>query len=765
MQNNTYINFYRCILIYRNNNLNYFHFAYNQNSTTNDLLYALGTIYNDEICPCCEVIIFNDNRKLGKQENIYNYIQQGYYQYRIINNNYCICNQSKKRNFRKTKFEILAELEETTKKLSYLEKQVENSKNENRNLTATNMYLSKELNESKRKCNELSRVFDGNKELNFEIKQLKTENENLNKTNKKYEAQNKELKFELNQIKDKNQILEKKVTECLNEFKLLGNKNDNSQKKIEQLKDEIQKQNEKNINNSKEINTLREAKKTLEQEKEKLQQKNYEDILSNNDINFLSFYDAIIGIKSIKDINKGWPIIFSENLEHNYENIKKSKVIKIGVIGNANRGKSFLLSKISKIKLPSGYSIRTEGLSIKYPEIQEYKDRKIVLLDSAGLETPVLKNENQIEEEKAEKIEKEGKTEKEEAYKEEKTEKEFFREKSREKLITELFLQNFIINNSDILIIVVGILTYSEQKLLNRIRTELLKQNKNKDKANKALYIIHNLMNYTTEKQVEEYIQEFLLKSATFELEEGHKISTSKEKKKGKYFNEKNFPQNIYHLIFAKEDTEAGNLYNDYTLELLENSYMTITNLKPFDVIESIKQNFIEISKDILEKSEKVINKDDFDNSNNKLIRLINANNVALKRCLIDELGFSNLKANGFEPTYNYYRKDKKLIIKIEAPGNSSINSITVEDVDSYKLIRIKGIKKRDKEPAKDNENLGITREFGNFLLEIVLKPDNYIIKNEDPNISEKKGVIFVEFGIEERKKGGEFIVKEEDEI
>ena len=41
--------------------------------------------------------------------------------------------------------------------------------------------------------------------------------------------------------------------------------------------------------------------------------------------------------------------------------------------------------------------------------------------------------------------------------------KELFQEKSREKLITELFLQNYIINVSDILIIVVGILTYSEQ--------------------------------------------------------------------------------------------------------------------------------------------------------------------------------------------------------------------------------------------------------------------------------------------------------------
>ena len=77
---------------------------------------------------------------------------------------------------------------------------------------------------------------------------------------------------------------------------------------------------------------------------------------------------------------------------------KNEPVLKIGVIGNADKGKSFLLSKISKIDLPSGPSISTEGLSIKYPELEKYENRKIVLLDSAGLETPVLKetdNENE----------------------------------------------------------------------------------------------------------------------------------------------------------------------------------------------------------------------------------------------------------------------------------------------------------------------------------------------------------------------------------
>ena len=47
-------------------------------------------------------------------------------------------------------------------------------------------------------------------------------------------------------------------------------------------------------------------------------------------------------------------------------------------------------------------------------------------------------------------------------------------------------------------IMLVGMLTYSEQKLLNRIRTKFLKA--------------RNI------KQVEEYINDLLLKSATFDL-------------------------------------------------------------------------------------------------------------------------------------------------------------------------------------------------------------------------------------------------------
>jgi len=62
-------------------------------------------------------------------------------------------------------------------------------------------------------------------------------------------------------------------------------------------------------------------------------------------------------------------------------------------------------------------------------------------------------------------------------------------------MITELFLQNYIIYYSDILIIVIGNLTYSEQILLTKIENELKKA-----KINKILFIVHNLKEFTKVK-------------------------------------------------------------------------------------------------------------------------------------------------------------------------------------------------------------------------------------------------------------------------
>ena len=234
------------------------------------------------------------------------------------------------------------------------------------------------------------------------------------------------------------------------------NKFDDILSEIEKLKkqlqdkiDEINKLNNKINELNNKINELN--KKVKEYDELKIDfdkfKENFEGNKKSNE-----FYDAILNINSILELNKGWEIKFnSEQAKEKYDKMKEEEILKVGVIGNGNKGKSFFLSKISDYELPTGTSIRTEGLSLKYPD---NSNKKIILMDSAGFETPLLDNNN------IRSLEKEN-------YLKE------LENTARDKLITEKFLQNFIVRESDILICVIGILTYNEQKLINRIKNNI----------------------------------------------------------------------------------------------------------------------------------------------------------------------------------------------------------------------------------------------------------------------------------------------------
>ena len=108
------------------------------------------------------------------------------------------------------------------------------------------------------------------------------------------------------------------------------------------------------------------------------------------------FYDVIININSIRDVNKGLKIEMSEIGEKNYKMYRENQFLKIGILGGINKGKSFILSKLSKMKFPTGTSINTKGLSVRYPYLEEgHSNRKFILLDSAGFEKPILRSKKQ----------------------------------------------------------------------------------------------------------------------------------------------------------------------------------------------------------------------------------------------------------------------------------------------------------------------------------------------------------------------------------
>ena len=99
-------------------------------------------------------------------------------------------------------------------------------------------------------------------------------------------------------------------------------------------------------------------------------------------------------------------------------------------MGERNKGKSFLLQALSGASLKTGTTINTIGISIKYLE------NKYVLLDCAGSESPIFGDKKNI------------------------------LEISRDKLLTEAFLESYILRKCNVLLLVIGNLTFSEQKLI-----------------------------------------------------------------------------------------------------------------------------------------------------------------------------------------------------------------------------------------------------------------------------------------------------------
>ena len=297
-----------------------------------------------------------------------------------------------------------------------------------------------------------------------------------------------------------------------------------------------------------------------------------------------NFYDVIIDIDSINYLKgRGWEIKKSKESQEKeiYEKIIKEETIKIGVLGLNNVGKSFILGKIAGVEIPTGYSIETKGISIKYKTSDH-----ICLLDSAGFETPLLKYEldmyqndnktNEINNCENKKInEKLRESVRNKANdnisiiqnKLKKREKEI--EIARDKTQTERFIEQLIISLSDMLILVIGKLTRTEQKLITRIKNIV----ENKETI-KNIIIIHNLAQYNRKIEVENHINKILLQSATFSLIEQKVIGIPKYEDRTFYIEEGNSPNiKVYHYLMAKQGTEAGKFYNELTIQLIKQNY------------------------------------------------------------------------------------------------------------------------------------------------------------------------------------------------
>ena len=693
-----------------------------------------------------------------------------------------------------------------------LENKIEDNKEKIDKFNSEKNKLNTEINNLNK---EIRKLYTENNKLNTEINKLNKENkkqntiiENLNTTHNneisKYKSDNDELRnlligkdkkykeLNLDELKKKNEdlknndisqkeqiIMKSKEIDNLKEMNLnLKKENENNKNNIFKLKEENEKINNEKNEKIQHINNLEDKIKQLEDSirshKDVVDElitikENADKSLKYENSNQVDFYDIIIKCNSILGLKNGWEVLMTEKGKEKYAEYKNTKLTKIGIIGSENRGKSTILSDLSQIELPTGVSIKTEGLSIKYPELNKCKNRKIILLDSAGLETPILRTD--IEMKKSSTLSQDKQQENcengnEEIKKEYKKENilEVFENKSRDVIQLELFLQNFIIKYSDILILILGKLSINEQKLLLKVNTHIKNINRKE-----PLIIIHNLKDFETRKQVEDYLENTLKKSLSFSLEESDDIDLENEESDWKALYEPNSEPKIYHLIYGQKGKESGNYYNQKAINHIYKLINLGTDKESFDPIECVKTYFSEISPTILdspnEKLELVYNQDviskEGEMNNRKEISKIMLKEpnkpITLKKCLIDELG---IVQGNFNVQYSYYITDKKVFVYVELPGKSpeSDKDIEYEDVEvdavpegSFYVIKITGKKKHCYEKIINTSatNQIIKRQFGEFVI---------LIKLDKINLDEiyehkiENGCLILEFNIKKNQ-------------
>jgi hypothetical protein len=494
-----------------------------------------------------------------------------------------------------------------------------------------------------------------------------------------------------------------------------------------------------------------------------------------------SIYDLVININSILGFKKGWEIQYSPEGKKKAEYAGRNFTKIFSVIGNKDRGKSFILSKIAKRDLPCGFSVTTKGLSISFPS---YESNSIALLDSVGFESPllecdgedyILKSDNEEDTkavyEKLNKIKEEIKNLKKnkgKIYDIRDKENEFFRIRNEfrkklenkedqiytltnERRITDFFLQRFIIENANVLLLVVGKLTIDDQFFLNKL-TKLIKENH--EQFLQKIIVIHNLMTMKYIDTVEDYIKNTLSKSLTFTIKKKKDLHLNLKEKKQNYnryryveVSEDPNDKEITHLIMAQEGTEAGRYYNESAIEFIRHFGNTVVNSQPFNIIEKLKDYFCKVSETILkfensnekkkveinteEQSEKIKPNDIQliqDKEKGEKLKLNYENDLNLETFYGDDLITDTFGDPKFTPKYYIISNDPEYVkIYLDCPGKTEIKDIEIKFPNQQlTTVTIKG-----KRAKQNNKTLGKKFGSGEFELKIFLKKKDGEINKE----------------------------------
>ena len=397
-------------------------------------------------------------------------------------------------------------------------------------------------------------------------------------------------------------------------------------------------------------------------------------IYGQNRSNDKSMYDAIFKCESINKLyHDEWTyILYNRFLERmQIKDEENRKFCTICLIGETNKGKTFLLNLLTDNKLQSGIEYKTIGISCKFTNFKynandldeddrKEKEAKFLIFDSAGRSEPLL-----IEPELKAKLSDEELKNRVEA-------------DNKDLKLSEDFIKNFLISHSRIILVVVNQLTLAEQIFLYELK------NDNEDKF-EELFIIHNLFNFENKRDIENYIDNTIVHSIYFDISkdyfETNKTDNINEINKPFYFTEeqKNAKGNQYliaHLFLGNTNStdEWIKKNNEMTIDFLKTKMQLCLAKDHFSIENRLEKelklhNLIDEKTKLerLEKNNDVGYEGRFHLKKDRDMRDNQANNF------VDNREFNIL---GYTPNYIFYKDEKRLkfVVEVECPGEEDKN-------------------------------------------------------------------------------------------
>jgi len=517
----------------------------------------------------------------------------------------------------------------------------------------------------------ITSIVEGFEEKDQEIKQINLNNEEniKNKENQFKQALDKKGQ-QMELLQEAHQATESQLKNTKSVIK------QNEKDKIN-LENALEEQKNAHLKNAKSLNEQNQKDKidlenALKEQKDAIERVINKDKVQDENCG----YDLVIHIDSLRDLmGAGWKLSYSEYNKLAKQKIKdslNSSKISIGLIGYENVGKTHFLNKLCGDNLPLGFNYHTQGLSFK---ISENENFPFIYADAAGCGKPFPYFMNSI----SEKDQKDQNIE-------EKT------DIVNDRIMTETFIQDFILATCNIILIMLGQLTQENQKMIERII---------RNYHNKKIFIIHNFLNLAHIESVEEKIKRDIIEA--FPVKEQplivYEAKKDQIKRNNKQYIEERKGNCISHMVYAREETEAGNYYNENTIESIKMFLRTDLNFKKFNLVESFNEF---CSKEKLKTYLSLENKEVKDLKISEIDNHLQLNkkiSFKIKQGVFNAFGtliIDNVQENEYEPAYKVYESDIKFTIFISIPGRvrESDDKVVLKSVkeDQTKGIQIEGI-------------------------------------------------------------------------